>query len=136
RPTPMTVLRFGRELCGSLTEASAREWLVADGVGFAMGTVAGLRTRRYHGLLIAAAGPSTRRPWLDNLRRDDLTGRLPSLTVSGRSVDSTRATSVVVGGRVGPDQLRAVDLVLHAGEGATRVRVLFLGGQEQQGPRL
>jgi predicted glycogen debranching enzyme len=55
----MTVLRFGREVCGSLAEASAREWLVADGVGgFAMGTVGGLRTRRYHGLLVVADGPS------------------------------------------------------------------------------
>ena len=58
----MTVLRFGREVCGSLAEASAREWLVADGVGgYAMGTVGGLRTRRYHGLLITAAGPAMRR---------------------------------------------------------------------------
>jgi predicted glycogen debranching enzyme len=43
---------FGSELCGTLEEASKREWLLADGLGgFAMGTVAGLRTRRYHGLL-------------------------------------------------------------------------------------
>ena len=40
----------------------AREWLVSDGLGgYAMGTVAGLRTRRYHGLLaVAAGGPSAR----------------------------------------------------------------------------
>ena len=51
-------LLFGREVCGSLVEASAREWLVTDGVGgFAMGTVAGLRTRRYHGLLVVATQP-------------------------------------------------------------------------------
>ena len=39
------------------------EWLVADGCGgYAMGTVCGLRTRRYHGLLApAVGGPSTRR---------------------------------------------------------------------------
>jgi predicted glycogen debranching enzyme len=50
-------LRLGPQVCGSLDEAAAREWLVADGVGgYAMGTVAGLRTRRYHGLLVAAAG--------------------------------------------------------------------------------
>jgi predicted glycogen debranching enzyme len=51
-------MRFGRQLCGDLEAACAREWLVADGVGgFAMGTVAGLRTRRYHGLLVVAAAP-------------------------------------------------------------------------------
>ncbi len=52
------MLRFGRQLCGSLDQASSREWLVADGLGgFAMGTVGGLRTRRYHGLLVAATRP-------------------------------------------------------------------------------
>jgi predicted glycogen debranching enzyme len=40
-----------------LDESTTREWLVADGVGgYAMGTVSGLRTRRYHGLLVI---PST-----------------------------------------------------------------------------
>jgi predicted glycogen debranching enzyme len=52
----------GPQGLGTLAEASAREWLVADGVGgYAMGTVAGLRTRRYHGLLVAAVdGPARR----------------------------------------------------------------------------
>ena len=49
------VIQFGRQVCGSLTESAAREWLVTDGLGgYAMGTVAGLRTRRYHGLLMVA----------------------------------------------------------------------------------
>jgi predicted glycogen debranching enzyme len=51
-------MRFGRQVCGDLDAASSREWLVADGVGgFAMGTVGGLRTRRYHGLQVVAAEP-------------------------------------------------------------------------------
>ncbi|MHB8611975.1 MAG: amylo-alpha-1,6-glucosidase [Candidatus Dormibacteraceae bacterium] len=51
-------MRFGREVCGSLEAASAREWLVTDGLGgYAMGTVGGLRTRRYHGLLVVATRP-------------------------------------------------------------------------------
>ena len=54
----MPFLRLGRQTCGSLEEAASREWLVTDGLGgFAMGTVAGLRTRRYHGLLIVASEP-------------------------------------------------------------------------------
>jgi predicted glycogen debranching enzyme len=55
-------IRFGPQVCGSLEESSTREWLVADGVGgYAMGTVAGLRTRRYHGLLVVAVdGPARR----------------------------------------------------------------------------
>ena len=51
-------MRFGAQVCGSLDEATSREWLVTDGLGgFAMGTVAGLRTRRYHGLLVVATDP-------------------------------------------------------------------------------
>lgn len=52
-------IAFGRAVCGSLDEASRREWLVTDGLGgYAMGTVAGLRTRRYHGLLMVPTAPA------------------------------------------------------------------------------
>lgn len=52
----MNLLRFGPEVCGDLDEGARREWLVTDGLGgYAMGTVAGLRTRRYHGLLTVAS---------------------------------------------------------------------------------
>ena len=51
-------VQFGRELCGSVSDAGEREWLVTNGIGgFAAGTVSGLLTRRYHGLLIAALKP-------------------------------------------------------------------------------
>jgi len=51
----MIDIRFGPQVCGDADAAAAREWLVTDGLGgYAMGTVGGLRTRRYHGLLIAA----------------------------------------------------------------------------------
>jgi glycogen debranching enzyme len=56
--TPPAQIRFGREICGDLTAAEKREWLVTNGIGgFASGTVAGLQTRRYHGLLFAALKP-------------------------------------------------------------------------------
>ena len=52
------VITAGRQICGSLEAASRREWLVTDGLGgYAMGTVSGLRTRRYHGLLVVATEP-------------------------------------------------------------------------------
>jgi len=42
--------------------AAAREWLVTNGLGgFAAGTIAGARTRRYHGLLVAALKPPVER---------------------------------------------------------------------------
>jgi predicted glycogen debranching enzyme len=49
---------FGREVTGRLAVGESREWLCANGLGgFASGTVAGLPTRRYHGLLVAALKP-------------------------------------------------------------------------------
>jgi predicted glycogen debranching enzyme len=54
----VTVISFGRQVTGDLDDAAGREWLVTDGLGgYAMGTVAGLRTRRYHGLLVVATEP-------------------------------------------------------------------------------
>ncbi len=51
----MIDIRFGPQICGDADAAAAREWLVTDGLGgYAMGTVGGLRTRRYHGLLVVA----------------------------------------------------------------------------------
>ncbi|HUK54887.1 MAG TPA: amylo-alpha-1,6-glucosidase [Candidatus Binatia bacterium] len=56
---------FGREVCGEIAAAEAREWLVANGIGgFACGTVAGNVTRRYHGLLVAALRPPVGRTLL------------------------------------------------------------------------
>ena len=52
------MLDYGRELCGDVAVASRREWLVTNGLGgYAMGTVAGMLSRSYHGLLIAAMAP-------------------------------------------------------------------------------
>ncbi|MBF2076720.1 MAG: amylo-alpha-1,6-glucosidase [Synechococcales cyanobacterium C42_A2020_086] len=51
-------IAFGREICGDFDIAASREWLVTNGIGgYASGTVAGVLTRRYHGLLIAALAP-------------------------------------------------------------------------------
>src|SRR3954471_21802143 len=70
-------LAFGSQLCGRIAEGATREWLVPDGRGgYAMGTVRGLRTRRYHGLLIVAGDtPATRHLGLAAL---DATLTLPS----------------------------------------------------------
>jgi predicted glycogen debranching enzyme len=47
--------------------ADAREWLEADGLGgFASGTASGIRTRRYHALLLTATTPPTGRVVLVN----------------------------------------------------------------------
>jgi predicted glycogen debranching enzyme len=60
-----TKVSFGREVCGNLEAAEAREWLVTNGIGgFASGTISGCLTRRYHGLLIAALQPPVGRTHL------------------------------------------------------------------------
>jgi predicted glycogen debranching enzyme len=49
---------FGPEICADLTAAMQREWLETNGLGgFASCTIAGMNTRRYHGLLTAATKP-------------------------------------------------------------------------------
>src|SRR5437867_9977332 len=59
------MLDFGREICGNLATAESREWLCTNGLGgYASGTVAGLLTRRYHGLLVAALKPPVGRTLL------------------------------------------------------------------------
>ncbi|SCF03086.1 amylo-alpha-1,6-glucosidase [Micromonospora mirobrigensis] len=65
----MIDIGFGPQVCGDLTAAAGREWLVTDGRGgYATGTVAGLRTRRYHGLLVVAGEtPASRKVGLVGL---------------------------------------------------------------------
>jgi predicted glycogen debranching enzyme len=55
-------IAFGPQICTDPIGGSAREWLLPDGLGgYAMGTVTGLRTRRYHGLLVVSgATPASR----------------------------------------------------------------------------
>jgi len=59
------MLDFGRELCSDPRLAVEREWLVTNGLGgYAAGTIAGVLTRRYHGLLVAALQPPVGRSLL------------------------------------------------------------------------
>jgi predicted glycogen debranching enzyme len=52
------MVEIGRNALADTTAARAFEWLVTNGIGgYASGTVSGLLTRRYHGLLVAALQP-------------------------------------------------------------------------------
>lgn len=56
------MITVNRETCGVLDRAIGLEWLVTNGIGgFASGTISGINTRRYHGLLIAALQPPSGR---------------------------------------------------------------------------
>jgi len=53
-----SLIEFDGLICDDLAEASSREWLETNGIGgFSSSTIAGLDTRRYHGLLTAATKP-------------------------------------------------------------------------------
>src|SRR5277367_596930 len=55
-------MEVSRDLCRDFARSSKIEWLATNGTGaFAMGTVAGVNTRRYHGLLVASLRPPVER---------------------------------------------------------------------------
>ena len=59
---PPAPIELSREACTLYPRASRLEWLLTNGTGgFAMGTVAGSNTRRYHGLLVASLHPPVAR---------------------------------------------------------------------------
>jgi len=59
------VIAFGPEVCRDFGQAITKEWLETNGLGgYASSTIIGANTRRYHGLLVAALSPPTRRTLL------------------------------------------------------------------------
>jgi predicted glycogen debranching enzyme len=88
------MIHFGREITGHFEAAVRREWLVTNGIGgFASGTVAGMNTRRYHGLLVASLKPPVGRVMV-LARLDELA------TLSGH--DFALATNEWAGGTIAP----------------------------------
>lgn len=68
-----------RHLCSDETQTGRHEWLVANGIGgYASGTIGGLLTRRYHGLLVAARNPPLGRTLL--VTKEDATARYDGRT--------------------------------------------------------
>lgn len=54
----MPHVRFDQSVCADPGESFRREWLETNGLGgFSSSTIAGVNTRRYHGLLMAAVQP-------------------------------------------------------------------------------
>lgn len=55
-------LQFSEAECKNLEVSSKREYILTNGIGgFSMGTISGINTRRYHGLLVAATDPPVTR---------------------------------------------------------------------------
>lgn len=52
------IVSFGRAICSDLSQSTQCEWLITNGTGsYGCGTLSGILTRCYHGLLIAALKP-------------------------------------------------------------------------------
>src|SRR5215475_8373995 len=80
--------------------SSSKEWLEADGLGgFASGTASGIRTRRYHALLLTATTPPA--------------GRMVLVNGFDAWVETPRGTFAISSQRYGPD-------VIHP-DGASRL---------------
>ncbi|MFG2042055.1 amylo-alpha-1,6-glucosidase [Dactylosporangium sp. NPDC048998] len=86
---PGSVMTFGPHACGTPAGFES-EWLVTDGLGgYATGTIAGLRTRRYHALLVTPQ------------RRVALAALDPVLSIPGRP-DARLAVHEWVSGALDP----------------------------------
>jgi predicted glycogen debranching enzyme len=87
-------ITFGPEICSDLEAACRREWLVTSGTGgYASLTVAGVLTRSYHGLLVAALAPP--------LGRTVLVAKLEETCTYGE-IDYALSTNRWAGGAIAP----------------------------------
>ncbi|HSB35671.1 MAG TPA: glycogen debranching enzyme N-terminal domain-containing protein, partial [Thermoanaerobaculia bacterium] len=83
---PAVRIAVPAEVCRDPEAAAEREWLETNGLGgYAMGTVSGENTRRYHGLLVAATKPPVGRVVL-------LSKLEETLLVDGRRYDLSTNT--------------------------------------------
>jgi predicted glycogen debranching enzyme len=98
-PAPFDGVAVPALVASDLQEGSRREWLETNGLGsFAMGTVAGPSTRRYHAILCAATRPP--------LGRMVLVNRLEEHVVVGGEHHDLSASFYP--GAVSPDGYRAI----------------------------
>ena len=112
-------VRFGREEAGDPDTGLRREWLVTNGLGsYASGTLAGIPTRSYHGLLVAALQPPVERTVL-------VAGSVESLIDGQRRVELSRPESFWLDGTLPVWRFAVGDLLVErrlwmpAGEQAT-----------------
>lgn len=109
--THLPVVQFGRELTAEYPSLEAREWLITNGIGgYSGGTLAGINTRGYHGLLVAALDPPVGRTLM-------LVGLVEHVTVAGQT--TPLSTIRWHDGTVAPDGRPALGAVHFEGTAPT-----------------
>jgi 4-alpha-glucanotransferase len=151
RPVSEYAIRLDSATCRDLEQASELEWWLADGLGgYAAGTVAGVLTRRYHGLLIAPVGgplhrhllfakadaslllgdeeiPLHSNRWAGDVVSPDASTRLAGFRLEGgRPVWQFEVAGLQIEQRIWMDH----------GAHRTRVGFCWLGGESDRTPRL
>ncbi len=107
-------IRLDGKTCRDLTSASKKEYLLTNGIGgYSMSTIAGLNTRRYHGLLVASQKSPLQRVVVLSKMDELLT--LPSGPVS---LDTLAERDADATARVVESQLRGSLGALGAGDWA------------------
>jgi predicted glycogen debranching enzyme len=113
-------ISLDRTICTDLTAARQREWLVTNGIGgYAMGTVAGILTRSYHGLLIGALKPPLGRTLLCSKLEETVTYQGNAFELFSNSWRPNEVT---------PDGYKYIDHFRL--EGTTPVWTFTLGGAQ------
>ena len=138
-------ISFGKDICTNLASSQTREWIVTNGIGgYGAGTISGLLTRRYHGLLIAALQPPTRRTLLltklnetvsyNNLNYDLYCDRWADGTIFPHGYDNISQFFLV--GSIPVWQYQILDAVvekriwMQQGENTTYIRYTLIGGSQ------
>ncbi|HEY6090516.1 MAG TPA: amylo-alpha-1,6-glucosidase [Gemmatimonadales bacterium] len=95
-PTPLPILQLSSDERRDLQELIEHEWLVTNGLGgYSSSSVAGIVTRRYHGLLVAALpNPLGRMVMLNALLEsvEDANGRRALLSLEPRVAEAAGST--------------------------------------------
>jgi 4-alpha-glucanotransferase len=95
------VVQIDHALCQDPEASSSREWWLANGIGgYAAGTVSGVLTRRYHGLLIAPLHPP--------LGRSLLLAKADAVLLDGQT-ETPLHVNQWLGGTYAPEGQRRID---------------------------
>ena len=120
------MLTLNQSTCSDLKNIQDKEWIITNGIGgYASSTVAGMNTRRYHGLLVAATTPPVGRLVMLSKLED-------AVVIDGERVELS--TNLYGGGVVHPEghqhletfSLDPFPIVTYSGSRFTLTKSIFM----------